>query len=193
MPQPIQVEFRLLFGEDWLPIDMFLSYSDRLLDHYISTSGLHCCDLQGGLFIQVDGQVWSDDGTVDEFWMTMTWLEALNTILDGAHAAAAHPWEESRLALTCVGDSLEMEDTHHSGHIAMPRVQVSLADFGGQAAVEFRKFARLIEELKTVIAERRAAGVDDEVEAQLRIVETNCPEDVAALVDGLAARLRNRA
>jgi hypothetical protein len=193
MLQSVQVEFTLLVDEQWVPIDTFLSYGDYLLDHYISTPGLYCCNFQGGLFIQVDGQVWSDDGTVDEFWMTMTWLHALNTILDGTSTATAHPWEESRLTLTRVGDALEMEDIHYSGHIAMPRVQVSLADFGTQVAVEFRKFARLLAELKAAIAERRAGGVDDQTDAQLRAVEEHCPVDVAALVDGLDARLRTRA
>jgi hypothetical protein len=43
------------------------------------------------------------------------------------------------------------------------------------------------------IASRRAAGVDDQVDAQLRVVEDNCPADLASLVDGLVARLRGQA
>jgi hypothetical protein len=193
MPQSVNVEFKVLFDEEWLPVDMFLPDGDDLLDHYIGTAGLHCCSFQGGFFIDVDGQAWSDDGMVDEFWMTTTWLSALQEILDGAPAATAHPWEESRLALACAGDTLEMEDIHHSGHIAMPRVQVSLADFSRQVVAESRKFAQLIEQLKMAIASRRAAGVDAQIDAQLRVVEDNCPADIAALVEGLAARLRGQA
>ncbi len=77
--------------------------------------------------------------------------------------ATAHPWEESQLTLRRAGDTLEMEDIHHSGQLRLRRVQVPGGFYpadGGRG----RKFAQLVGEIKTAIARRRAAGVDQQMD-----------------------------
>jgi hypothetical protein len=127
---------------------------------------------------------------VDEFWMTMSWLNALKEILSGQTSAKASPWEESRLTLTRSGDDLTLEDVHFSGSISMPKVQVPLIAFAEQIIREGAKFSALVDAIKREIKTRREAGVSDEIEGKLKEIENNLPAEIESEIQSLATRLK---
>ncbi|XGV98652.1 MAG: hypothetical protein ACAF41_06870 [Leptolyngbya sp. BL-A-14] len=163
--------------KNWLCVDQLLGQGDWLLNSYLSLKTLHCCDFQGGYFIDIDGTSWSDEFTVDEIWVTASWLTALKEILNGNIASAAFPWEESRLTLRLRGEELELEDIHWSGNIAMPMVRVPFLKFVDQIIASSTKFIQLITELENEILFRRTYSVSDEVESKLKEVEQNFQGD----------------
>jgi len=178
MAQSFKVDFKIFAGnedDDWFSVDQLLGESKYLVDYYLSIENLHCCNFQGGFFIDIDGKPWSDEGTVDEFWMTVTWVGALKEIWDGKEIAKAYPWEESNLTLKRIGDELELEDVHLSGPIAMPKVRVPLFEFAGQIFRENKKFFTLVAEIENEIKMRRAQGVSEEIEEKLKEIERNLP------------------
>ncbi|RKH15435.1 hypothetical protein D7V97_00130 [Corallococcus sp. CA053C] len=90
--------------------------------------------LPGGFFIDVGGQPFSDDGSVDEFWMTWSWFFALKALLDGAEDTGAQPWEESHLRLWRHGEVLSLEDRGPSDKPLTPRVEVAFLPFARSLA-----------------------------------------------------------
>lgn len=193
MMQSFEMDFRILVGDknrQWVSIGPLLGNAPALVDGYLRVENLRSSHFQGGFFIDVDGQPWSDDGTVDVFWLTMTWFHALKEILAGRYLAKASPWEESNLTLTRIGDELALEDVHFSGHISMPRVQVSLFEFAEKMIREGTKFSTLVNEIKREINSRRAAGVSGEIDAKLKEIERNLPEELEQEIQALSIRLR---
>jgi hypothetical protein len=153
-------------GEVWVPLERCLADLDGVLDANLAD----CCAFQGGFFIVIDGRPWSTDGTVDGFGMTVTWFSALRQLWSGSAQARVWAWEESRLTLTRQGDELEMEDIHHSGAVAMPRVRVPFAPFSAAIVREGRPFARLVKGLQATIAQRLQADPAPEVERKLHVL-----------------------
>jgi len=195
MAQSFNIDFKIIVGdldEDWTSINQLLSERQYLVDYYLSIENLHCCDLQGGFFIEIDGQPWSEGGSVDEFWMTISWFKALKELLDGKEIANAHPWEESRLTLKRSGDTLELEDIHASGRISLPKVRVPLFEFVEQIVQESAKFSQLVNALREEIKSRRAAGVSEAVEVKLKEIEQNLPEKLEEDLQALASRLKTK-
>jgi len=181
MTQSFKVDFKIIVGhedDDWISVDDLLGLSEDLVDYYLSVDDLHCCGFQGGFFIDIDGKPWSDEGTVDEFWMTTTWIRALQEVLDGKEIAKAHPWEESNLTLYRKGDELELEDVHFSGRTAMPKIRVPLSEFAGQIFRENKKFSKLVAEIENEIEMRRTHGVSEEIEVKLKEIERNLPKRI---------------
>jgi hypothetical protein len=179
MTQPLAIDFKIVLGksEGWVSVNQLLNHSDQLMDHYLSLESSHCCIFQGGFFINIDGISWSDEYTVDEFWMTSSWLKALKDILSGKAESMAFPWEESRLTLKLKGEELELEDIHWSGSVAMPKVRVPFLVFVEQILHGSMKFIQLITELENKIAFRRSHGVSEEVESKLKEIEQNIQGD----------------
>jgi len=177
MTQDFQIEFKILLGDDdrdddWVALDQLIGNSAYIVDFFADAERKHS-DFQGGFFIDVDGKPWSDDGAVDEIRMTRTWFDALKKILNGRETAEAHPWEESRLTLKRGGDALEMEDIHYSGRVSLPRVTVPFYEFTAQMLKEGGKALGIIKEIQEEIRKRRAAGVSEQTEAKLVILEEN--------------------
>jgi hypothetical protein len=94
MTPVVRVELRILVDGTFQPADAWLSRIDDLSSRY-SAENLRCCSMQGGFFIDIDGVPWSDESTVDEFWMTLGFIRALDEILRGATGVtcAPGPWE----------------------------------------------------------------------------------------------------
>ena len=176
----------------WVATRELAGLESLLLDHYLALGHLSCCSIQVGYFIDVDGRAWSDEGTVDEPWMTMTFLKAVGEVMTSETAQArAHPWEESSLRLERRGDTLVMEDVHASGRVSMPRVEVPFRELVEGVHREGELIAVVAKGLHLEIEHRRAQGVDEAVLARLAVVEQNVAS--AELVDRLerlVARLR---
>ncbi len=83
-----------------------------------------------------------------------------------------------------------MEDVHYSGHIAMPKVQVSLYEFVEQMVKTGMWFTQVLQELVHEIQVRRAGGVSDEVEEKLKEIERNIPQGLAGELEGLSILLK---
>lgn len=184
---PFQLIFQVACGEVWVPLERCLADLDGVLDANLAD----CCAFQGGFFIAIDGQPWSTDGTVDDFGMTVTWFAALRHLWSGKAQARVWAWEESRLTLTRQSDELEMEDIHHSGAVALPKVRVPFAPFSVAIVREGQLFARLVEGLRTTIAQRLQAGPPPEVERKLQalaasLVPPDFTHDLAFLEAALA-------
>ena len=193
MAQLFQIDFKIRSADrdhSWISVDQLNGKSSAWVDGYLRVENLHCCDFQGGFFIDVDGQPWSDDGTVDEFWMTVTWFTALKEILAGKSIAKAYPWEESNLTLTRAGDELTLEDVHSSGQVAMPKIDVSLFEFVEGILREGEKFSALVNEIRREVKARHAGDVSDEIEVKLKEIEKNLPEALEQEIQALATRLR---
>jgi hypothetical protein len=187
MSESLRVEFQVgvLVAGEWLwrPVDDLLGHADGLVDQYLQIENLHCCDFQGGFFIEVDGRPWNDAATVDEFWMTMTWFYALREILLGKPSAKAFPWEESQLVLARRGSRLEIEDWHHAAGPVCPKVALDLADFTRQMLREGRKFGALMAEVQAEVTARcQAAQGDYRSRQKLYKVRGNLPPDTADIL-----------
>ncbi len=193
MPTPLDITFKISIGTkdiSWMPVKELLGRAAFVVDSYLSHDRLTCCIFKGGFFIDIDGKPWSDESTVDEFWMTMSWLAALNRIFDGAEQANAFPWEESQMTLTRIGDELELQDVlHYSGAIVLPKVRVPIREFSQQILAESAKFAKLVAELKADVERRRRLGVSEAVEQKFKEVEHNLSVGIDSHVAELAKRL----
>ncbi|WP_043321462.1 hypothetical protein [Corallococcus coralloides] len=133
-PSPFQAEFRVLIGPDWVPLPFLEGLEAEAVDMYLRRAPVTCCSFQGGFFIDVGGQPFSDDGSVDELWMTWSWFFALKALLDGAAETGVHPWEESHMRLWRQGDVLSMEDRSASEKPITPRVEVAFLHFAQSLA-----------------------------------------------------------
>jgi|GEM_PF-3394256 len=193
MAGSLKIEFKIFIGKTeskWVNIRQLLGESPFVVDYYINIKNLNCCCFQGGYFIDIDGSPWSDDGTVDEFWMTESWLSALNSIFDGQSTAGAAPWEESNLSMKREGDVLELVDISHGGRITMSKVAVPLFAFTEQMLRESKLFCTWVDEIRDEINTRRASGVAEEVEVKFKEIEKQLPgeafrRDIETLVGKL--------
>jgi hypothetical protein len=184
-------EFRFRFGpDDWRLLDELEPAT--LLDQWLAESRLTCCSMQGGFFIDIDGQVWSDDSTVDELWMTMAWFRALGALAGGAesYGPTLGPWEESRLTWRRNGARVTMVDIHHSGIVAMAEVTVELGDLGRHVAGVGARFAAFARELKRLVAARLADAAEP-LRDRLTLIDEHLPgenpDHGLPIVDRLAA------
>ncbi len=165
--------FKVAWGEAWVPIEQCIDDLDGLLDANLAD----CCAFQGGFFIDIDGQPWSTDGTVDTFGMTATWFAALRLLQEGSARQQVWAWEESRLTLTRRGDQLEMEDVHHSGMVAMSQVVVPFGPFSAAVLRAGKQFAVLVAGLQAHIAQRLQVSLTPDVERKkLRALEAGLPD-----------------
>lgn len=180
------VEARVRLAERWVTITEPRALAERCLDGWRVDPRLRCCSFQGGFFIDVNGQPWSDDGTLDEFPMTMCWFEALAALMEGASTfgPAYGPWEESRLTWTRDGDLLWMEDIHYSGGVSMRLVGVAFSEFVERflpAARVFTDFLGHVQELAVALPDSKAREV----------IRTNTPAtDARAFLDRLERGIR---
>lgn len=185
----LTVTFKLLRNEQWVPLADCLADVPGMVQDYLQIPGLHCCDIQGGFFIDIDGVAWSDDGTVDEFPMTLTWFPALERLWAGSPQERVWPWEESQLTLTRRGAWLEMADIHPtSGHVAMPKVVVPFAEFTVQLVREGQQFARWVAQVQAELARR--AQTDPAADAQkLQTIADQLPTDLNPVLAQLEKHL----
>ena len=179
----MKIELRILLDGAWVVADGWVDRPEDLLERYLSDAHLRCCAMQGGFFIDIDGKPWSDDGTVDEFWMTLGFLRAVDAIVHGVPAidCAPGPWEESHLTLARDGDLLVMQDIHHSGAISMPRVAVDFRTFVLTLAPEAQKLCDL---LAGITACADALAIAGDPRPQLPVVRHNAAPD-AQLAAGI--------
>ncbi len=191
MAAPLKITFKVYLEaqERWTPATELLGRAELVVDSYLRLNHLTCCSFQGGFFIDIDGKPWSDESTVDEFHMTMTWLHALTHLFEGAPQAKAAPWEESGMTLTRIGDELELQDVHYSGAIVLPKVRVPMNEFARLMYAESAKFANLVAELKADVERRRRLGVSEAVEQKFKEIEDNLPVGIDLHVAELAKRL----
>jgi hypothetical protein len=154
------IELRIRVDGRWQTVDPWLRRTEALLDRYLDDAHLSCCSMQGGFFIDIDGTPWSDDSTVDEFWMTMGFLRGVDAIVQGGSRVECSPgpWEESCLTLRREGTILVMEDIDYSGRVSMPRISVDLRAFVCDLCSEAQTFCRLLEDLTRAASERETQG-----------------------------------
>ena len=136
-------ELRVLASDKFVPVDAHEAAPAALLEGWLANERLSCCSIQAGIFIDIDGVPWSDEGTVDEVWMTRFWFAGIVALHEGATSFGAWqagpngtgsrecvgPWEESNLCLTRSSpndDMVEMVDEHSPGNISMRPVRVSV-------------------------------------------------------------------
>lgn len=163
----------------------------RLVEGYLALEEFSCCSVQAGFFIDVDGRPWSDEGTVDEIWMTMCWFLALGSLLRGeaSYGPSVGPWEESRLTWQRHGDNVVMEDVHHGGTVCMPKVEVSLADLARRIHSEGVVLSQMVRDIRTELR-RRTYGAP--LHDRLLALDGHLPgegEGALALIDELGALL----
>lgn len=189
----VEARWLLPCGDDreWVLARDLLGAEDQLVDAYLTRTRLSCCAIQMGFFIDVDGNRWSDDGTVDEPWMTMTLLEALGDLLASDVAAAtACPWEESSMRLERRGERLVMVDVHHSGNVSLPRVEVPFRAFLAEMHREGEVLVAVARGLRRELVRRRAEGADERALRHFEVIEENVAserhiEELASLVERL--------
>lgn len=109
------------------------------LEILLAEPALSCCSFQGGYCLFVDGEAWNGDADslsgelcfcFDEFWMTTSWLNALQRLLAGESGPVLMAyWEESRAEMAWYPpDLLTLIDKHHTG-VIYPEVLLPLEDF----------------------------------------------------------------
>ncbi|NNB90102.1 hypothetical protein HJC10_31285 [Corallococcus exiguus] len=183
-PSPFQAEFRVLIGPDWVPLPFLEGLEAEAVDMYLRRPSVTCCSFQGGFFIDVGGHPFSDDGSVDEFWMTWSWFFALKALLDGAAETGANPWEESHMRLWRQGDVLSMEDRSASEKPLSPRVEVAFLPFAQSLARQGLAFLAWAERVLAAL-DAREPPVPDSVKAEFRqslTLPRDVLEDVASKV-----------
>jgi len=188
LDQVTKVELRLLRDEQWLLIDTPDTSPRAMLDAYLDGAHLSCSAMQGGLFIDVDGEPWSDDGTVDEFRMTRIWFDAMHALVRGADSFGPGfgPWEQSRLAWTRDGDLVTMVDGGAS--TMMWSVTVDLPSLALDVADRGRAFATWTREIRRL---NRDALANPRTAERAAIIDTNLLADRdLALVDELVDWIR---
>jgi hypothetical protein len=137
----------------WLPVSKATSYNDLLIDEWLSRERLTCCDFQGGFLITVNGTRWN--GTlIDEYWMTMSWFNALERLIRGESRASAFPWEEGEVILERSGDHLTLYEKDHVRHGECPPITLPFTAFTQHIAGQSRLFANWVRSLHESIALR---------------------------------------
>ncbi|MFT3764243.1 MAG: hypothetical protein QM820_01785 [Minicystis sp.] len=187
MNRVTRLEFGLLAGGAWRPLDEVTGRAPELVSSWLAEDRLSCCSFQGGFFIDIDGEPWSDDGTVDEYWMTVSWFAALAALLGGEETfgPTSGPWEESQLVWRREGDDVVMEDIHHSGSVAMKKVRVPLRPLAERVAAEGRRFLTLAVAIGAEVVRRRVAGEGDG--EKLDEIERNLVEVAPQMAEGIEA------
>jgi hypothetical protein len=153
-PSTFRAVFRMLVESKWVPLADLEGLEQEVVDDVLRHAQVGCCSFQGGFFIEVNGVTFSDEASVDELWMTWSWFFALRKLLDGAEAAEAGPWEESRLQLWRRGEVLAMEDRSAGGRVLTPRVEVELLPFAQSLARQGRELLALSDRLLGVLDAR---------------------------------------
>lgn len=187
-PSPFQAEFRVLVGPDWVPLAFLEGLEAEAVDMYLRRPVVNCCAFQGGFFIDVEGRPFSDDGSVDEFWMTWSWFFGLKALLDGAEEAGVHPWEESHMRLWRHGEVLSMEDRSALDEPMTPRVEVAFLPFAQSLARQGLAFLAWSERVLAALAEREPP-VPDALKAEF-IQALTLPRDVVEEVASKAGVAR---
>lgn len=167
---PVQVGFYIRSDKNHRPqpIDNFLMHPDWYVAYLASLREITCCDLQGGFSIVVDNDYWNAEETpsgpdfsvgIDEFSMTVTWLEALVAVARGAEQAGVWFWEESRCKISRAGNTLTINDEG-----AFREVAVDFADFSRRVIRETQRyisFTERVEEAMSHFDEERRRKVSD--------------------------------
>ncbi|NOK15882.1 hypothetical protein [Corallococcus carmarthensis] len=185
-PSPFHAEFRVLIGPDWVPLESLEGREAEAVDMYLRHPSVTCCSFQGGFFIDVGGHPFTDDGSVDEFWMTWSWFVALKALLDGAEETGAHPWEESHMRLWRQGEVLSMEDRSASDQPLTPRVEVMFLPFAQSLARQGLAFLAWTERVLAALDAREppvSAALKAEFHGALKL-----PRDVLLEVASKVAR-----
>jgi hypothetical protein len=177
-------ELRFLRTGEWIRSDDVDAAS--LVQAWLAVPQLGCCSFQGGLFIDIDGEPWSDDSTVDEFQMTLFWFHAIAELDRGASSFGPGfgPWEESSLTLVRAGERLDLADIDRSGYVCMRPVVVSYSEFASRLASVAIPFASLLRDCRRFATEHLAA--DDE--KRKTIIENVLDEETLEAVDMVAMR-----
>ncbi len=188
------VDYRFMLepeAETWVSIDSLLDASEELFDHWLSLPELSCCTMPGGFFIYANGVLWNQDA-VDEIRMSVTWLGAIHQLLMGRDSAQVWAWEESHMTLERKGETVEMEDIHHSDLVVCARVAFNLLAFTEAMLVPARKFTRLADAIRGHIAARRAAEgeqISADLADRFETIEQNLPSDWGAWVEKIEGLL----
>lgn len=138
----------------WLPIEAAPANTDRLIEDWLSRERLTCCDFQGGYLITHQGTLWND-GMLDEYWMALSWLSALEQMIKGATKTMAYPWEESQLMLERSGDQLTLYENDHQKHGLCSPITVPFNAFVQQMADQSQQFAVWLHVLHKNIQQRQ--------------------------------------
>jgi hypothetical protein len=141
----------------WLPIEHAAAYTDLLIDDWLGRNHLTCCDFKGGFLINLDGQRWNENA-IDEFMFTMTWLAAIEKLLNGETQASVSPYEHGELLLLRDGDNLTMFEPQVYIRRKLPKfcplVTVSFAAFTCQIAAHSQRLAAWISKIHAEIQPR---------------------------------------
>jgi hypothetical protein len=182
-------ELHWMMRHAWLPARELTP--GAIIEDYLAQDRLRCCSFQLGFYIDLDHEVWSDDGTCDEPWMTMVWFRALDALLDGATRFGPNcgPWEESQLTWERRGASLHMQDIHHTGAVSMRPVVVAFDDLAAQITREGERMAEIVREVLAECTRRRAGAARSMIE-MLDEIATQLPQpDDLALIERVRQRL----
>jgi hypothetical protein len=137
----------------WLPVSKAAQYNDLLIDDWLSRERLTCCDFQGGFLIDADRTRWNST-SVDEYWMTMSWLNALTRLIQGESPVSAYPYEEGEMILERSGDRLTLYEKEYQRHGVCPPITLPFAAFTQHMAGQSRAFALWVHALHDSIALR---------------------------------------
>lgn len=171
MTHSIKVQFALWVPHDWcgfaevtcdgefswLPIEHAAAYNDLLIEDWLGRERLTCCDFQGGFLIDFDGKRWNENA-IDEFQFTMTWLMALEKLLNGETEAHVSPYEQGTLLLLRDEDNLTMFEPEVNVRSRRadfcPPITVSFAAFTQQVAAQSKLFAAWVRSLNAAVQRR---------------------------------------
>ena len=180
--QQLDVRFLVQVGNFFSPIEHVVENVPFLVDAYMAKESLSCCDFAGGFEIRIDRRIWNDGG-IDEFWMTVSWLMALEKIVvEGESEATAAPWEESYTVLRRDGNRLGIEDGRPDLEPAFPQVSVDLAEFVDQVIEETRLWHRLVEKVEKWLS---LPQFDDRAVKRNEILQHYKVADLAGHIDRL--------
>lgn len=168
MSEELKIRFRIMMRDKLVPVDELLIDPKKLLDHYLSIprERLTCCSFQGGFCIDVNGKPWNgdapDDYCIDEFWMTLHWLMALEEVLTWTKGINRVTfWEESQATITVKDHGIVwIEDTPYA------REAVMLEELAALMLRESRKYVQLVK-LVNEEMERRKENIDREVRGKI--------------------------
>lgn len=185
-------DFRVRVAEAYTPLAQLSA--EQLVQAWVADPKLRCCSFIAGPFIDIDGVPWSDEGTIDELWMTMFWFQGILALHEGATVFGAWrdgvretvgPWEESRLVLTRDAENLEMADIHLSGAITMRPVVVDFRELARHFGAVAAPFAALMRSCRTVVEELKEPRL-----ARTTILENLLEEKSLSVLDRVTALAR---
>lgn len=145
--------------EYWLYVDEDLWTSMHelkpgdLLEHWIEQGQLKYGAVSGSFVFFYDGKPWNDE-CLDEVYMSRTWLQGVEQLLQGRSLAQVWPWEESQMTLIRRGDRVEMFDVHHSGHMVNALVSFDLRELALVLAETSEALADFFDEILVLARDR---------------------------------------